>query len=89
MTSSNGHIFCVTGPLCGEFTGHRWIPLQKASNKELWYFLIRAWINGWVNDPEASDLRRHRAQYDVTAMVPGYLTGTHPCNLETKYIPEC
>ena len=22
MTSSNGNIFCVTGPLCGEFTGH-------------------------------------------------------------------
>ena len=25
-TSSNGNIFRVTGPLCGEFTGHRWIP---------------------------------------------------------------
>ena len=25
MTSSNGNIFRVTGPLCGEFTGHRWI----------------------------------------------------------------
>ena len=23
MTSSNGNIFCVAGPLCGEFTGHR------------------------------------------------------------------
>ena len=23
MTSSNENIFCVTGPLCGEFTGHR------------------------------------------------------------------
>ena len=27
MTSSNGNIFRVTGPLCGEFTDHRWIPL--------------------------------------------------------------
>ena len=26
MTSSNGNIFRVTGHLCGEFTGHRWIP---------------------------------------------------------------
>ena len=26
MTSSNGNIFRVTGPLCGEFTGRRWIP---------------------------------------------------------------
>ena len=26
ITSSNGNIFGVTGPLCGDFTGHRWIP---------------------------------------------------------------
>ena len=32
MTSSNGNIFRVTGPLCGEFTCHRWIPLTKASD---------------------------------------------------------
>ena len=38
MTSSNGNIFRVTGPLCGEFTGHRWIPLTKASDVELWCF---------------------------------------------------
>ena len=31
MTSSNGNIFRVTGLLCGEFTGHRWIPRTKAS----------------------------------------------------------
>ena len=42
MTSSNGNIFRVTGPLCGEFTGHRWIPLTKASDAELWYFLSSA-----------------------------------------------
>ena len=29
MTSSNGSFFRITGPLCGEFTGHRWIPLTK------------------------------------------------------------
>ena len=28
MTSWNGNIFRDTGPLCGEFTGHRWIPLK-------------------------------------------------------------
>ena len=38
MTSSNGNIFHVTGPLYGEFTGHRWIPLTKASDTELCYF---------------------------------------------------
>ena len=30
MTSSNGNIFRVTGHLCGEFTGPRWIPRTKA-----------------------------------------------------------
>ena len=39
MTSSHGSIFRVTGPLCGEFTGHRWIPLTKASDVELGCFL--------------------------------------------------
>ena len=52
MTSSNGNIFRVSDPLCGEFTGHRWMP----------------WINGWVNNGEAGDLRRHRAHYDITVM---------------------
>ena len=26
------------------------------------------WINGWVNNREAGDLRRHRAHYDTTVM---------------------
>ena len=26
------------------------------------------WINGWVNDREAGDLRRYRAHYDITIM---------------------
>ena len=39
MTLSNGIIFRVTGPMCVEFTGHRWIPLTKDSDAELWCFL--------------------------------------------------
>ena len=39
MTSSNGNILSTSGPLVGESTGHRWIPLTKASDAELWYFL--------------------------------------------------
>ena len=34
--------FRVTGPLCREFIGHRWIPLTKASDAELWWFLRSA-----------------------------------------------
>ena len=42
MTSSTGNIFLVTGPLWGESIGHGWIPLTKASDAELWYFLWSA-----------------------------------------------
>ena len=42
MTSSSGNIFPVTGLLCGESTGHRLIPLSKASDTELWCFLWSA-----------------------------------------------
>ena len=31
----------------------------------LMFSLICAWLNGWVNNREAGDLRRHRAHYDV------------------------
>ena len=59
----------VTGALCGEFTGHWWIPLTKACDAEALIFSsICAWINGWVNHREAGDLRRHRTHYDVIVM---------------------
>ena len=32
------------------------------------FSLICAWINGWVNNRDAGDLRRHRSHYDVTAL---------------------
>ena len=63
MTSSNGNIFRVTGHLCGEFTGPRWIPRKKTSDAELWCFL---W--SWVNNHGAGDLRRYCAYYDVIVM---------------------
>ena len=34
----------------------------------LMFSLICVWINGWVNNREAGDLRRYRAHYDVTIM---------------------
>ena len=50
--------------LCGEFTGHRWIPRSQWRGA-LMFSLICVWINGWVNNREAGDLRRHRAHYGV------------------------
>ena len=35
----------------------------------LMFSLICAWINGWVNNREAGDLRRHCAHYDVTVII--------------------
>ena len=34
----------------------------------LMFSLICVWINGWVNNHEAGDLRRYRVHYDVTVM---------------------
>ena len=69
MMSSKGNIFRVTGRLCGKFTGHRWIPHTKASDVGLLMFsLFCDWINSWVNNCEAVDLRRHHAHYDVIVM---------------------
>ena len=34
----------------------------------LMFSLICVWINGWVNNREAGDLRRYRGHYDVSVM---------------------
>ena len=59
VTSSNRNIFRIAGPLWGESTGHRWIPLTKASGAELWCFWSAREKNGSVNNQDAGD-------YDVT-----------------------
>ena len=72
MTTSNGNIFRVTGPLCGEFTGHQWIPHTEASDAELWCFYASAFwrrrhyvfglsvrpSEAWNTPPTVTALRR-------------------------------
>ena len=41
--------------------------------------LICAWVNGWVNNGKAGDLRRHRSHYDATVM---YSDKTQPDTME-------
>ena len=36
------------------------------------FSLICVWINGWVNNRQAGDLRRYRAHYDVIVMDTRY-----------------
>ena len=50
---------------------HRWpvnSPHKSQWRGALMFSLIFAWINGWANNREAGDLRRHRAHYDVSVM---------------------
>ena len=69
MTSSNGNIFRVTGPL---LRGIHRSPVNSPHKGQwrgaLMFSLISAWINCWVNNRGAGILRRHRAHYDVIVM---------------------
>ena len=40
----------------------------------LMFPLISTWINAWVNNREAGDLRRYSAHYDVIVMIWSYCT---------------
>ena len=44
-------------------------PHKGQWRRALMFSLICAWINSWVNNGEAGDLRCHRAHYDVTVMI--------------------
>ena len=56
--------FCAeNSPVTGE------LPSQRPATRILMFSLICAWINRWVNNREASDLRRHRAHYNVIVML--------------------
>ena len=51
-------------------------PPQKGQCRgALMFSLICVWINGWVNNREAGDLRRYRAHYDVIVMRQCCFTG--------------
>ena len=63
MTSSNGNIFRVTGPLCGEFTGPGEFPSQRPVTRSFDVFFDQR-----MYKREAGDLRRHRGLYDVIVM---------------------
>ena len=78
MTSSNGNICRIIGhsPHNGQWRG--------ASM----FSLICVWINGWVNNREAGDLRRNRAHYDVIVMIwdSNYIP-LHLCVPDSTYLP--
>ena len=70
MTSPNGNSFRVTGHLCGEFTGPRWIPAQRPVTRGFDVFFDlgpdkrlskQSW--GWWFETPSHSLWRHRNEY--------------------------
>ena len=61
---------------------HRWpvnSPHKGQWRGALMFSLICAWTNGWVNNQDAGDLRRHRtAHYDVIEMKPSNIDSIQP-----------
>ena len=61
-------LFRVTGPLCEEFTGHWRIPLTKADDAELWFFLWSA-LEQMLSKPSRRRwFESHRTYHGVTVM---------------------
>ena len=91
MTSSNGNIFRVTGPLCGEFTGHRWIPDTKASDAELWCFSLICALNkrlskqswSWWFETPSRSLWRHCNGFELKI----WHQDSNPSNVRHCYTP--
>ena len=85
VTSSNGELFRVNWPFVRGI--HR-APVNSP-HKGQWrgafmFSLVWAWTNGWVNNREAGDLRRHLAHYDVIVMIIW-----ETCSLFTSLQPKC
>ena len=77
MTSSNGNIFRVTGPLCGEFTGPGEFPTQRPVTRSFDVFpdmrlnkrLSKQWWGWWFETPswslwrQCNDIAKHIVAY--------------------------
>ena len=73
MTSSNGNMFRVPGFCAGNSPVTAGNTPVNSPHTDQWrgalvFSFICAWTNGWVNNQDAANLRRHRAHYDVTLM---------------------
>ena len=84
MTSSNGNIFRVTGPLCGEFTGPGEFPTQRPVMRSFDVFLdmrlnkrlSKQWRGWWFETSlwslwrQCNGIPRHiRVVYDLSCVI--------------------
>ena len=68
----------------------RWIPPHKGQWRgALMFSLICVWINRWVNNREAGDLRRYRAHYDVIVMTSDRMQWIAPGGCEQLHQKHC
>ena len=89
MTSSNGNIFRVTGPLCGEFTGPGEFPAQRPVTRSFDVFFDQR-LNkrlskqpwGWWFETPSWSLWRHRNANDHTY---NFQNATHQRKKECDY----
>ena len=72
-TSSTGNIFCVTGPLCGEFTGPGEFPTQRPVTRSFDVFFdlrlnkrLSKQPSGWWFEPPSWSLWRHRNEIGLS-----------------------
>ena len=74
MTSSNGNIFPRNWPFVqGIHRSPVNSPRKGQWHGALMFSLICVWINDWVNNREAGDLRRYPTHYDVIVMCWRYI----------------
>ena len=76
MTSSYGNIFRVIGHLCGEFTGHRWIPPQRPVTRSFDVFFdldqikrLSKQSRGWWFETPSCPFWRHCDNYHEKFMM--------------------
>ena len=95
MTSSNGSIFRITGPLCGEFTGPGEFPTQRPVTRSFDVFFDlrlnkrlskQPW--GWWSETPSSSLWRHRNGFwtDVTLSIPFLIWNLNKIFRKQKWI---
>ena len=100
MTSSNGNIFRITGPLCGEFTGPGEFPARRPMTRSFDVFfdlrpnkrLSKQPWGWWFETPSWSSLR-HCNEYndsydkDKTVSWTSYISGwnSYNCTTEASY----
>ena len=103
MTSSNGNIFRVTGPLCGEFTGPGEFPTQRPVTRSFDVFFdvrlnkrLSKQPRGWWFETQSWSLWRHcNDQYgdlhykDEMVSWPSYLYHRNPITWKNAiFIPK-